>query len=227
MAETPPRLSDADFEKLTEHIERLLKNVEDLPLPKVREDIFELLNCLDFLHREALTRLVELIEAKAPQLKRHMANDFAIQTLMMLYSFVPEEPESPSPASHSVFIPVDQISVSPSIQQPIWLPAGNSADIPPGAFRAKKFEDIDVLLCNIDGKIFALRNACLDSILPLSSGRLEGYILVCPWHQCRYDVRTGEIQNGSGLKLETYPVRISDDGRLQVGFNIPKWELKN
>ena len=51
MADRPPRLNDADFEKLTAHIEGLLQEFEDLPLPKVREDIFELLNCLDFLHR--------------------------------------------------------------------------------------------------------------------------------------------------------------------------------
>lgn len=225
MADLPPRLNDADFEKLTEHIEGLLKKFEDLPLPRVREDVFELLNCLDFLHREALTRLVELIETKAPQLKLDMANDFAIQTLMMLYSFVPQEPEPPSTSSRAVFIPIDQITVSPAIKQPIWLPAGNQADIPPGTFKARKFEDVEVLLCNIDGEIFALRNACLNSILPLSSGHLEGHILVCPWHQCRYDVRTGQIQNGSGLKLETYPVKSGPDGQLRVGFNIPNWEI--
>ena len=60
MADKSPRLNDADFEKLTEHIEGLLQKFEDLPLPKVREDIFELLNCLDFLHREALTWLEDL-----------------------------------------------------------------------------------------------------------------------------------------------------------------------
>ena len=72
-----------------------------------------------------------------------------------------------------------------------------------------------------------LRNACLTSILPLSSGHIEADILVCPWHNCRYNIRTGEIQNGSGLTLETYPVRVSEDGQFRVGLNIPAGEIRD
>ncbi len=218
--DSPPRLDDANFEKLTEHIQKLLEEVESLPFPKIQEDMYELLNCLDLLHREALTRLLELIEAKAPAIRMDMANDVAIQTLLMLYNFVPDE-SLPAPAlAHATFIPLDEIQVAPAIQMPVWVPGGALADLPPNAMRSQTFEDRRVLLCRVDDQIFALQNACLDSILPLDRGTLDGYKLHCPWHGCQYDVRSGEIQNGSGLRLESYPVRIEGD-RFLVGFNIP------
>lgn len=226
----PPRLADSDFAKLTEYIQQSLEQLEQLPFPKVQEDVFQLLNSLDHLHREALTRLVELIETQAPQLKRQMADDFAIQTLMMLYNFVPPEALPPLPqASPGVTIGLDQIAVMQPADaiRPIWVPAGKRDDIKVGGMLGVRLEEIPVVICrpDVDGddRLYALDNACLDSILPLDPGRLSGYTLTCPWHDCRYDIRTGAIQNGSGNRLNIYPVRVGEDGRVRVGFNIPEW----
>lgn len=217
--EALPRLDDSSFEKLAQHIQTLLEQVESLPFPKVQDDLFELLNCLDSLHREALMRLIELIEAKAPQLKRDMADDYAIQSLMMLYSFVPEENQQSSVSNSSTFIPLEQIELAPAIQMPVWIPGGAVEDLRPNSIRGQMFENENVLLCRVDDQIVALHNACLDSVLPLDRGALNGHELSCPWHGCRYDVRSGEILNGSGLKLASYPVKV-ENGRFWVGFNI-------
>jgi nitrite reductase/ring-hydroxylating ferredoxin subunit len=220
MSETPPRLNDTDFADLTEHIRDLLEKFEGLPFPNVKEDVFELLNCLDFLHRETLSRMLERIEMVAPALIPEFERDYAIRATLMLYNFMPEEPQAASSAS-STFIPLDQITVSPAIKMPVWIPGGNIAEIPPGTFKAKTFEDVEVLLGNLEGQLYAYQNACLDSILPLDRGQLEGHLLICPWHGCHYDLRSGEIQNGSGLKLKKYPLKVGQDGRFTVGFNIP------
>lgn len=221
----PPRLDDPNFEKLTAHIQGLLEGVESLPFPKVQAEMYELLNCLDLLHREALTRLLELIESRAPEIKLDMANDFAIQTLMMLYNFVPDDslPDNGPPTwtRNSAVIPVGQIEVAPAIKMPVWIPGGAVGDFPPNSLRSQLFEDESVLLCRVGEEIFAVQNACLDSVLPLDRGSLDGYELSCPWHGCRYDIRSGEIQNGSGLRLATFPVKIEGE-RFLVGFNIPE-----
>ena len=222
-----PRLDDENFGKLTEHIQGLLKKMEELPLPKVQEDVFELLNCLDFMHREALTRLIELIEAQAPHLKLDMANDFAIQALMMVYGFVPDDAvskQAPVQNGTSVVISLDTIPITqpPPLTMPIWMPAGNIADLEPGSMKMLKIEARDVLVCRVGDELFAMQNACLDSILPLERGKLDGILLHCPWHGCVYDVRSGEIQNGSKRALETYPIVIGKDGKFRVGFNISK-----
>ena len=219
----PDRLTDADFAELADHIQSLLARFNNLPAGDVKEDVFELLNSFDLLHREVFARWLELMERQAPHLLLALEQDFAIQTLLMLYGFIPEETVPTRPDSSVSFIPLDQLTVSPGLKQPIWLPGGHIDDIPPGTMAAKTFEDVRVLLCHIDGQLHAYHNGCIDSILPLDRGRLDGYMLTCPWHDCQYDLRTGEIQNGSGLKLEQYPVKVGEDGRFTVGFNIPKY----
>ena len=223
MTDSTDRLDDADFERLAEHIRGLLETLEQLPDPKIKDDVFELLNSLDLLHREALARVLALLEAHAPHLLPQLEQDFAIRTLLMLYSFMPEAAPTAARSTRVTFIPIDHISVSPALKMPVWIPGGNIADIPSGTLRSQPFEDVSVLLANIEGEIVAYQNACLDSILPLDRGQVDEYFLTCPWHQCKYDLRTGEIQNGSGLKLEKFPVKVADDGRFSVGFNIPKY----
>jgi len=36
---------------------------------------------------------------------------------------------------------------------------------------------------------------------------LEGYILKCPCHDWRFDIRTGEFLAAPEIRLPTYPVR--------------------
>jgi nitrite reductase/ring-hydroxylating ferredoxin subunit len=190
----------------------------------VRDDMFELLNCLDMLHREALHRMVELVDAKAPQLKVEMANDYAIQSVMMLYGFVPDDAVvSPSQRS-SGLISFDAIPVNEPapIAMPIWMAGGSLHDLADGVPTARKFEEHSVLLLRLDDEVYALKNQLIGSPLPLAGSTVvDGHYLLDPFHGERYDARTGEIQNGSGQKTETYAVLQAKDGQFRVGFNIP------
>jgi nitrite reductase/ring-hydroxylating ferredoxin subunit len=50
---------------------------------------------------------------------------------------------------------------------------------------------------NRDGELFAVSRRCRHQLGDLSQGRLdEDGCLVCPWHQARYDVRTGAMVEG-------------------------------
>ena len=230
MTETPPRLDDPNFEKLTEHIQGMLKKMEDLPFPKVQEDVFELLNCLDLMHREVFTRLIEMVETQAPHVKLDMANDYAVQTVMMLYGFVPDDAplaEAGNVAtkqSNSVVISFDAIPIKepPPISMPIWIPLGALGDMQPGELRARKVEERDLVICRVGDEMFALDNHGADTILPLDRGTLNGYWLHDPWHNVDYDVRTGEMQGNVLRVIESYPVVVSKDGKYRVGFNISK-----
>jgi nitrite reductase/ring-hydroxylating ferredoxin subunit len=35
-----------------------------------------------------------------------------------------------------------------------------------------------------------------------------GAVVICPWHQWEYDVRTGELAGDSSVKVVTYPVQV-------------------
>jgi nitrite reductase/ring-hydroxylating ferredoxin subunit len=50
---------------------------------------------------------------------------------------------------------------------------------------------------NRDGELFAVSRRCRHQLADLSQGSVDADgCLVCPWHQSRYDVRTGEMVSG-------------------------------
>lgn len=48
-------------------------------------------------------------------------------------------------------------------------------------------------LFRVTGKIYCLENRCTHVGGPLCKGRLDGFVIQCPWHGSRFDVRTGEV----------------------------------
>ena len=75
--------------------------------------------------------------------------------------------------------------------EPDRLPA---ADLPPGAVRRVG----DWAVGNRgDDHYFAVSRRCRHQLADLSEGSVDADgCLVCPWHQSRYDVRTGEMVSG-------------------------------
>lgn len=50
---------------------------------------------------------------------------------------------------------------------------------------------------NSDGELFAVSRRCRHQLADLSGGSIDADgCLVCPWHQARYDVTTGEMVEG-------------------------------
>jgi nitrite reductase/ring-hydroxylating ferredoxin subunit len=86
--------------------------------------------------------------------------------------------------------------------------------------RAVEVEGRPILLANVGGELYALANRCGESPLPLEFGVLEGEILRCSWHGCRYDVRSGHrVDGGGGDRLVVYPV-AERDGEIAVAVNV-------
>ena len=74
--------------------------------------------------------------------------------------------------------------------EPDRVPA---ADLPPGAVRRVG----DWAVGNRGDRYFAVSRRCRHQLADLSEGSVDADgCLVCPWHQSRYDVRTGEMVEG-------------------------------
>jgi hypothetical protein len=50
-------ISDIEYEQVAARAEAMIAELEMLPYPRVKEEMHELLQHFDMLHREALTRL--------------------------------------------------------------------------------------------------------------------------------------------------------------------------
>lgn len=183
---------------------------------KWKKQVLELLKDIDLLHREALARIVAELEESAPQLLGKLLRDSVIQSLFLLYEFVPQPAEMPEENfGEDGFVPLTQLEV------PVWVPAGRLDEFPEGELVSREVNQQNLLLCRIRGEVQVVVNRCIDSILPLELGRLEGETVVCPWHGCRYHLPSGKLE-GRDLFLPTFPVQISESGEVRIGFNMTK-----
>lgn len=90
------------------------------------------------------------------------------------------------------------------------------SDLAPGGLRALKLGELDVVVCHAEGAFYALENRCPHAFVPLDAGRLEGYLLECPLHGGRLDVRDGRpCAQPIRKPVTTYAVR-----RVQGGIEI-------
>ncbi len=106
------------------------------------------------------------------------------------------------------------------LRRPRWVSVGHLEDLERGEMRALRPEGTSLLLVRLDGEVYACRNGCPPgSALPLHLGRLEGSTLICPWHGCRYDVRTGKRQDAEEGKLAVLPVAVQD-GEIKVATGV-------
>jgi nitrite reductase/ring-hydroxylating ferredoxin subunit len=82
----------------------------------------------------------------------------------------------------------------------------------PGAMTWVVVDRERVLLANVDGMFYALRDACGHRQAPLSKGTLDGYVIECPLHFATFDVRTGKLLSGPVADdVPTYAVQVKDD----------------
>jgi len=122
--------------------------------------------------------------------------------------------EEPPPARESLV----QLGRRP-LRRPRWVQAGRLEDLKPGALQVRRLEDVPLLLARLDGEVYAYRDGCPPgSALTLQLGSVEGTMLVCPWHGCRYDLRTGRREDGEG-KLPVLPVAVRD-GEVKVALGV-------
>jgi 3-phenylpropionate/trans-cinnamate dioxygenase ferredoxin subunit len=76
-------------------------------------------------------------------------------------------------------------------------------------------EGTPVLLLKQNGQIFAINNRCPHMACGLSGGTLDGLVIVCPCHDWRFNVATGEYEVEPFFRLTRYDWKIKS-GKIWV-----------
>ncbi|MBA3341460.1 MAG: Rieske 2Fe-2S domain-containing protein [Gemmatimonadaceae bacterium] len=104
--------------------------------------------------------------------------------------------------------------------RPVYQTAFPAQELEPGQTRAIEWGEESILIANLGGEYYAVANRCGESPLPLAYSRLDDDILVCSWHGCRYDLRSGTRADASGGdRIRVYPVRV-EAGRVEVAVGV-------
>ncbi len=76
-----------------------------------------------------------------------------------------------------------------------------------------QLDGLDILLADVDGRLYAMDNRCPHEDASLYNGALKGHCVECPLHGSRFDLRTGEPQEPpADTPVQTYAVITRDDG---------------
>ena len=93
-----------------------------------------------------------------------------------------------------------------------FVAVGKTGDLAPGEMKFVAVDRERVVLANVDGALYALRDMCGHRNAPLSRGRLTGCLIECPLHFAQFDVRTGKLVDGPvSTDIAVYKVRVEDD----------------
>ena len=205
-------LPDTEYERLATQTQDLVTQIDNLPYPKVKDDVHELLQNFDMLHREALTRLFKEIIINYPALQTKMEADKAINLLFSLYDLFHTDIQN-------------NISVKEELpgnngNYPLWVPVGNVNSLKENTTYKYAEDGENILICKTEGNIYAVKNCCGNSSLPLDGAALEKGYLICPWHGCAYRLADGVMETNPMHKLKKYPVAIGDEGEIKIGLNM-------
>ncbi len=90
-------------------------------------------------------------------------------------------------------------------------PIARRSDIPAGTTKRVVVGDDAILLCNVDGEIYAIEDVCTHDGGELDQGELEACRVMCPRHGAYFDVRTGAATFPAILPVRIFVVRIEGD----------------
>lgn len=114
--------------------------------------------------------------------------------------------------------PTNVIELEDRLRRPVFADVGGEPGA--GELRSVTVDGVAVLLANVEGEVYAFRDGCAVDGLPLGGSRLTDTVLVCPWHNCAYDARSGKrVDEPAAAGLAVVPVAFAD-GVVKVAVNV-------
>ena len=90
-----------------------------------------------------------------------------------------------------------------------WLAVADAHAVQPGNFIQVDTGTLFLLICNVNGELYAIEDQCTHDGSSMAAGCLEGDQIVCPRHGARFCLRSGAALTPPAYDpVQTFPVRI-------------------
>jgi nitrite reductase/ring-hydroxylating ferredoxin subunit len=206
--------NNQEFNEALDRLDQLMQDAESMADVDNKVLLYNVLQYFDSIHREPLSRIMNAL-GHHPDLKTTIVQDETVQKLCALYD-LPIEAAPTENSGVMGFVPVSDVGLLTPRKQKDWLELGNYEELEHLKLYPKNYEKVNFVISRIGSDVFAVQNQCDGSVLPIDKGTVEDHFLTCPWHGCKYDLKTGKAVNRGDKKLETFAVEIEDDGLLKV-----------
>ena len=92
-----------------------------------------------------------------------------------------------------------------------FVPSINETDLKDGTMKMVTVSGKHILLARIGDEVYGISHICPCMKCDLAQGKLEGYVVICPCHGWKFDVRTGVYLRTKKKLLTTYRCKIEND----------------
>ncbi len=90
------------------------------------------------------------------------------------------------------------------LNQNNFVPVLEEKELQEGTMKLVRIEGLPVLLIKQSGQIYAIDNRCPHMGCAFSGGTLDGDVIICPCHDWRFKLKTGEYEDDPAMKLISY-----------------------
>ena len=100
-----------------------------------------------------------------------------------------------------------------------FVPSIKESELKEGQMKPVRIKGRPILLVRQGSEVYGVSNRCPHMGCTFEGGILTGYLVMCPCHGWKFDVRNGQYQEIPQVKLECYRCKI-ENGKIHV-------EIKN
>ena len=85
--------------------------------------------------------------------------------------------------------------------------------IPAGMGTVVEVDGKKVAIFNVEGRFYAVDNACSHRGGPLGEGSLRGNLVNCPWHGAQFDITNGQVLSFPATEgIASYSTKVDQGG---------------
>jgi 3-phenylpropionate/trans-cinnamate dioxygenase ferredoxin component len=96
-----------------------------------------------------------------------------------------------------------------------FVAVAKAGEIEEGVVKVVRVGDAPIGLTKIEGEYFAFADVCTHDDGPVAEGELDDYIIECPRHGAKFDIRTGKVrQLPAVVPIPIYAVKVEGDAVL-------------
>lgn len=96
-----------------------------------------------------------------------------------------------------------------------WIDAAGADQLPEGGRCLLRRAGCEIALFKVRGGLYAIDDSCPHAGGSLVLGQIDGTTVTCRAHGLRFELGSGCMRGGAGLRVRSYPVRLQQ-GRIEI-----------